>query len=279
MAELLDIIPGNYRRIGAAILITTSVCACARAEEKGISTLLPPGAEAPSFSLPTLSGERQVLGVWCGKQLLKPYLNKIPHTVVISFWATYCKPCQKEIPELMKFAEKHKDDPIKIFCISLDKEGASVVAPFVKEKEYSLPVLLDPFKRTAERYGVKTLPALIVIGPDGIIRYASAGYKENVSLDNLLERAWDAAKQGKNLVVSASEMSGGESVEVREDATGGGQAVEVAPRDRWHAVARVECGENIKTVADELGVSSEEIKQWYAQLKEAALEMWKSKRK
>ncbi|MBD3392624.1 MAG: redoxin domain-containing protein [Chitinivibrionales bacterium] len=236
---------------------------------------LPPGTEAPSFSLPTLSGGRETLRIWCGKKLAKPYVNKVPHTVVLSFWATYCKPCQKEIPELMKFAEKNKDEALKIFCISLDKEGASVVAPFVKEKGYALPVLLDPYKRTAQRYGVKTLPALVVIGPDGVVRYSSVGYKADVPFQKILKKAVASAKDGKNMSAAEGE---GESVDVRLDAEDTSSVGAVSPRERWKAVARVESGESLADVADELGIEEEQIKKWYEDLKKAAIELWKEEK-
>ena len=252
-------------------LVVLSLCMFVFAEKA--PPPLAPGNTAPSFSLPTLSGTRQTLSVWCGK-LSKPYVNKEKHVVILSFWATYCKPCQKEIPELMKFAKKHKNDKLKIFCISLDKEGASIVAPFVKKQKYSLPMLLDPYKRTALRYGVKSLPALVVIGHDGIIRYSSVGYKEDVPFQKILERAFEAAKNNKNMTVSPDE-AGGESVDVKQD-TDEEASSEIPPRDKWRAVARVECGEPISDVADELGAKPDEIKKWYNDLKAKAIELWKN---
>ncbi len=70
---------------------------------KSSGELLKSGNRAPSFSLPRLKGKRSVLNVWCGESLRKPYINDKKHTVILSFWATYCAPCMKEIPKLMKF--------------------------------------------------------------------------------------------------------------------------------------------------------------------------------
>jgi thiol-disulfide isomerase/thioredoxin len=237
-------------------------------------TIITPGTVAPSFSLPSLEGERQVLSVWCGKQLTKPYVNKVPQTVILSFWATYCAPCQKEIPELSAFAKKHSGDPIKIFCVRLDKEGASVVAPFVKEKGYTLPVLLDQYKRVAGNFGVKSLPALVVIDPDGIVRYSSVGYRDDVAFETVLEKALKAASEGKNMV-SETKLKAGESVEVKQDILEVKPAA-VAPRDRWHIVASVECGEGIDSVSRQTGVPADTIKAWYSQLKESAINLWKA---
>lgn len=235
-------------------------------------TPLEPGKKAPSFSLPTLSGKRESLATWCGDVLSKPYVNTEPHIVILSFWATYCKPCQKEIPELMKFCETNKSEKIKMFLVNIDKEGASVVGPFVDEKKYTLPVLLDPYKKTAERYGVRSLPALIVIGPDGVIRYSSVGFKENESLDLKLEAIVKDIKEGRQTSVSSVE-SLGETVDVQQDA---GDEKSISPKEKWRAVAKIETGTPPEKIAQELGVSKEEIKSWYDELKGAALELWGS---
>ena len=161
------------------------------------SALLKPGTKAPSFSLLQLGGPRVELYTLCGDTLQKPYLNKVRHTIILSFWATYCVPCQKEIPELQKFVEAHVADTVKLFCISLDKDGASAVEPCAKERNYTVPILYDQYKKAAERYGVKSLPSLVVIDPRGIIRYASTGYDEKINMRDRLEQVLKAIKSGK----------------------------------------------------------------------------------
>jgi cytochrome c biogenesis protein CcmG/thiol:disulfide interchange protein DsbE len=241
---------------------------------------LEPGKEAPSFSLPTLSGNRESLTIWCGPKLSKPFVNSVPQVVILSFWATYCVPCQKEIPELTKYAEKHTADKVKVFLINIDQEGAPKVEPFVKEKAYTLPVLLDPYRKTAERFGVRTLPALIVIGPDGIIRYSSVGYKEGTDLSAKLEEIVAAINAGKTLQAEKSDAAG-ETVAVPGDVppepAAGSAAKMVTPKQKWHAVALVETGMNVEQVAQEVGVSKEEIQQWYDELKKTAIDMWGKK--
>jgi peroxiredoxin len=234
------------------------------------SSILQPGTAAPGFSLPTLTGTREVLSVYCGAQLSKPYVNNLHHIVILSFWATYCKPCQKEIPELHAFAEKHQKDSVKIFCVSIDKEGVDIVAPFVKEKNYTLPVLLDPYKATAQRYGVKSLPSLFVIGPDGAIRYSSTGFDEKTNLDEKLESMLAGVRQGRSVQADAVQ-SAGASVLVKQDAPA------FTAKQKWHAVAQVECGESPEKIAQDLKVSPDDIKAWYNDLKKTAQSLWESK--
>ena len=239
------------------------------------ASILPPGTEAPSFSMPSLSGKRESLWVWCGKKLSKPYINDVPHIVIVNFWATYCKPCHKEIPELEKFYNKHKEENIKIFLINIDNKGARIVAPFAKEKNYTLPILFDPYKKTAQRYGVKSLPALFVIGPDGVIRYSSMGYKEDVPIEETLDKVVGAIKAGERVSIEQSGEKG-ETVAVRDEKKDK-TPKEFTPKQKWNAVARIECGTSLDLVAAELDVPKEEIRKWYNELKKTALELWKSK--
>ncbi len=249
------------------------LCCMGTVGAAGESKLLKPGEDAPPFSLPLLDGKREALRVWCGDTLLKPYVNSVKHTVIVNFWATYCKPCQKEIPQLSAFVKKHGADPIKLFCVSIDKEGAEKVRPFIKEKGYDVPVLLDPYARTAQRYGVKSVPALYVIGPGGAIQYAASGFDEAVDLVAKLEGIYADILAGKSAHGSAVDVAG-EHVAVKDNAAAEAAPPEVSPRDRWKAVARVECGEKPADVARDIGVSAEELKGWYTELRQAALDLW-----
>jgi thiol-disulfide isomerase/thioredoxin len=257
----------------SGVILTFSLCF--GSDEEAITTPpLAPGNEAPTFSLPSLTGTREALNVWCGSTLSKPYVNNIPHTVILSFWATYCKPCQREIPELEKFAAKHSADNIKIFLISIDKEASTIVAPFVAEKKYSLPVILDPYRKTAERYLVKSLPALVVISPDGIIRYSSVGFKENEDFGAKLETIYTAIRDKKYDRIP-SQGTAGDAVAVKGPAATAPTEIVLTPKQKWQAVAKVECGTPIAKVASETGVTADDVQAWYNDLKKAALELWK----
>ncbi|MBD3419360.1 MAG: redoxin domain-containing protein [Chitinivibrionales bacterium] len=247
-------------------------CVVAWVNGADTSSILKAGTRAPTFSLPGLDGKRIALSVYCGDKLSKPHINDVKHIVVLSFWATYCKPCRKEIPELMKLAGKLSGKPVKIFCISIDKEGGSKVGPFVAEKKYSLPILLDPYSKTAERYGVTSLPSLFVIDKQGVVKYSSVGYDGKQPLDTKLEAIIRDVEAGKALSTASSEEGEREAVEapgVDESAPS-----RITPRQRWKAVARVEYGDDPQEVADELDVPVEALKTWYSQLKDAALNLW-----
>lgn len=122
---------------------------------------------------------------YCG-ELRQPWKNKQPYIVIFSFWATYCKPCKKEIPELEKIAADYPED-VRLLLASIDHTGKRKVFPHVKDCGYQSTVLIDNYQRTAKKYGVKSVPALFVIDKKGIVRYASYGYDEEKGLTELRE--------------------------------------------------------------------------------------------
>ena len=263
---------------GAVVLI--SIATLIFGQKPSESKLLAPGTPAPSFSLPTLSGDRMSLSIYCGETLSKPYVNKVRQTMILSFWATYCKPCQKEMPELISFADKHKTDNVVVLCVSIDKEGAAIVEPFVKEKNYTVQVLLDPYTKTAERYGVKSRPARFVIDTMGVIRYSSLGYDEKNPLGPKLESIVKAIREGAKIKIADAT---GSFVPIQEEtaptaasAKTEGEPKKAAPsaKQKWNAIARVECGEQIDKVAAGIGATPADLRQWYADLKKAAMSLW-----
>jgi peroxiredoxin len=269
-------------KIANSIVVIVSIVVFAWAQKPQESKLLAPGTPAPSFSLPTLAGDRVSLSIYCGETLSKPFFNKARHTMILSFWATYCKPCQKEIPELISFAGKHTKDNVVVLCVSIDKEGATVVEPFVKEKNYSVQVLLDPYAKTAERYGVKSLPALFVIDTMGVIRYSSLGYDEKSPLEPKLESIIKAIREGTKIKVADAT---GAFVPIQEGAAppaaaalapAGDEAKKPAlsAKQKWNAIAKVECGEPVEKVAAGIGVAPADLHVWYADLKKAAMSLW-----
>lgn len=97
-------------------------------------TVTPP-AERPtiaSFGLDTLDGKRVDLADYAGRP------------VVISFWATWCKPCKQELPFLDGFADKYKGDGLAVLAINTDgPRTRAEVRRFVKRKKLGMPQLMD----------------------------------------------------------------------------------------------------------------------------------------
>jgi peroxiredoxin len=87
--------------------------------------------------------------------------------VFLNFWATWCKPCEEEMPSMERLYQRFKDKGLVVLAISADAEGAGVVTPYVKKHQLTFPVGLDPKVSVATLYGVWALPSTFIIDKKG----------------------------------------------------------------------------------------------------------------
>jgi peroxiredoxin len=85
--------------------------------------------------------------------------------VLVNFWATWCPPCRKEMPDLEMLYNKFKDQGFVVLAIS-DEESAKV-APFISERKISYPVLLDPGRKVNDAFIVDGIPKSFVYNREG----------------------------------------------------------------------------------------------------------------
>ena len=118
-------------------------------------------AVAPEFTLHDLAGGEVSLSALRGRP------------VVIDFWATWCAPCERQVPVLNAFHDKH-GDRIPVLGIAVDADGATSVPPFVAQHELRYRVLLGD-EGLAQDYDAFGFPTLYVVRPDGTIHSAHVG--------------------------------------------------------------------------------------------------------
>jgi len=114
------------------------------------------GGPAPAFKLKTVDGKILQLSDLKGQ------------FVVLNFWATWCVPCIKEMPEFQK-AHLSLNHKVKIIGINL-AESKEKVDAYVKAHDLGFPIVLDDFGNVSQEYEVLHLPVTYFITPDGIIR-------------------------------------------------------------------------------------------------------------
>jgi peroxiredoxin len=122
------------------------------------------GGPAPSFSLTTLSGQPSGLAAYKGQ------------VVMVNFWATWCGPCQQEMPLLDQMYKKYKPAGFTLIGVNVDKETPAV-KELLTRKPVSFPVLLDPANQVSKAYHVDEMPSSVIIDRKGQIRYVHRGYK------------------------------------------------------------------------------------------------------
>jgi len=109
--------------------------------------------EHPDFALKDLSGR-----TWTFAELR----SKV---VLVNFWATWCPPCRKEMPDLEALYGRFGSQGLVVLGIS-DEEAAKV-DPFIRERKVSFPVLLDPGRKVNEMFVVQGIPKTFVYDRGG----------------------------------------------------------------------------------------------------------------
>ena len=107
--------------------------------------------EHPEFALKDLSGKTWTFAELRGK------------VVLVNFWATWCPPCRKEMPDLEALYGRFGSQGLVVLGIS-DEEAAKV-EPFIRERKVSFPVLLDPGRKVNEMFVVQGIPKNLRVRP------------------------------------------------------------------------------------------------------------------
>jgi cytochrome c biogenesis protein CcmG/thiol:disulfide interchange protein DsbE len=115
------------------------------------------GATAPDFELPRLSDGAQVR------------LADLRGTVVlVNFWATWCKPCEDEMPSMERLYRELHPSGFEMLAVSVDEETA-LVREFAARLGISFPVLLDPSQDVSKRFQTMGFPESLLLDRDGVV--------------------------------------------------------------------------------------------------------------
>lgn len=130
---------------------------------------------APDFAVYDLEGRVVQLSDFRGD---KP--------VFINFWATWCPPCEREMPDMQRlYAER--GDEFELLAVNF-LEHRPQVTPWVEEKGLEFPILLDVTGDVAGRYGVWSYPTSVFIDKDGIVRGRFVGELSYAIMEDFIDR-------------------------------------------------------------------------------------------
>jgi len=124
------------------------------------------GTPAPEFALQDLDGQTVHIADFSGK------------VVILDFWATWCPPCRKELPDFIAMQSKYGDKGFTVVGLSVDAGGAHDVRTYAQENKvnFNYPILIAN-EQTANAYGgVVGIPTTFVIDRKGYIVKRFVGY-------------------------------------------------------------------------------------------------------
>ena len=152
------------RRSFCGLALASSGCGAG-----GASSAAHAGGSAlpPDFELPRLDGGTERLSAHFGK-----------HVVLVDFWATFCKPCLRAMPDLDALYRARKERGLVVLGVSIDGPGsAAEVRAEVARLGVSFPILLDEESRAVSLYNPRaSAPFSVLIGRDGRLLAKREGY-------------------------------------------------------------------------------------------------------
>jgi len=151
------------------------------------------GTVVPQFALPVVNegftppvvptgplapkGTKWGPSKWTGE---KP--DETKKLVIMSFFATYCEPCKREMPELARLYDAYKDQGLGVMLISIDKgdEQRQQIIDLAKQNKVAFPVMHDRYQVVARRYFAERLPYMLMVDTTGTIKVVHVGYTDEL---------------------------------------------------------------------------------------------------
>jgi len=109
--------------------------------------------------------------------------------VILDFWATWCPPCRAEIPHLVDLYKAHKDDPLEIISVALEKKSEDKAIRFTEDNKMNWVHIIDNQEgpRIAALYKVNSIPSIFVIKNGRIVASGLRGNALKQKVASLLK--------------------------------------------------------------------------------------------
>lgn len=127
---------------------------------------------APNFSLKDADGNAVNLADYRGK------------VVLVNFWATWCGPCEAEIPWFIEFEKKYKDQGFAVLGVSMDDDGWKSVRPYIASHKINYRIMIGS-EVVSQQFGeIESLPTSFVLDREGRIASNHVGLVDKVDYQN-----------------------------------------------------------------------------------------------
>jgi peroxiredoxin len=159
-------------------LVTLAVLAMIAMTAAGVAACAPARTEAeavpaPDFSIKDLQGHALTLSSYKGKVL------------VVNFWATWCPPCRREIPDFIEVYRELKDQGLEILGVSVDEASAPALLEWVQKTGINYPIALATPEIVRDFKPGEFIPSTIIIDRKGLIRYRQSELMDKDTLVRL----------------------------------------------------------------------------------------------
>lgn len=133
------------------------------------------GDYAPDFVLVDMDGEEHRLSEYKGQGVL------------LNFWGTWCKPCEREFPIIDKYYQEYQDEGLQVLAVNI-AESNFVVQDYIDRKGLTFPVLIDESKSVMNAYNITPLPTTFFINPEGKIEKIISGEMSDSTIQNSMKQ-------------------------------------------------------------------------------------------
>ena len=130
-----------------------------------------------------------------GKEVRTDTINNQGKPIIISFFATWCKPCNRELKAINEVYEDWVEETgVKLIAVSIDEaQNVNKVKPLVDSNGWPYEVLLDPNRDFSRALGIQTIPFTLIVDGNGNIAYKHNGYTDGAETE-LIEKVREMVK-------------------------------------------------------------------------------------